>query len=44
MNSHDELPASMGSKDVAEIRWLLEFKALHYGFEEVIQGLEDLST
>ncbi len=38
----DELPASTGSKDVAWIRWFLEFKALHCGFEEAMQGLENL--
>jgi|GEM_PF-939431 len=37
MNSTDELPASTGSKDVAWIRWLLEFKALHCGFEEAMR-------
>ncbi len=42
MNSADELPASTGSKDVAGAGWLWEFKALHCGFEEAIQGLENL--
>jgi hypothetical protein len=42
INSADELPASAGNKDVAGTGWLQEFKALHRGFTEAIQGLENL--
>lgn len=43
MNSHDESPASAGSRDVAGAGWLREFKALRFGFGEAVRGLEDLS-
>ena len=42
MNSADELPASTESKDVAATGWLWELKVLHCGFEEEVQGFEDL--